>query len=840
MPMPSAAAPQVSVVVHGHFYQPPRENPWIEEIELEESAYPFPNWNARITRECYTPNTCARIRDEQLRILDIVNNFEYISFNVGPTLLSWLAAQAPVTYERILAADADSLARLGFGNAMAQAYNHAILPLANDRDRRTEILWGLKDFSTRFQRPAEAMWLPETAVNLDVLQDLAAYGLKYVILSPWQARRVRPLRGGPWQDVSNGSIDPTQAYRCFVGPPQAAGKRPFVDVFFYDGQTAAELSFGDLLADSNRLLASLGHKIRPERPGPQLLSVATDGETFGHHKHFGEMGLAYALSALCPQRGWEVTNYRAYLEKNPPLFEVEISLGPDGLGSSWSCAHGVGRWYRDCGCHTGGGPGWHQRWRQPLRQAFDFLNDKLAQIFTQVGSRYLADPWAARDDYIQVILDRRQESQEDFFRRHAVPRLRPADRVTALLLLEMQRHVLLMYTSCGWFFSDLAGLETLQIMKYAARALQLGQRFTNDNLEEPFLAILAEAKSNIPETGTGRDLYLSKIKPAIITYPKLVNHFSITLLNDPERQPAPTIFHYRPELLEYEEKSHSGLDLACGRVRLTSGITQESHILGYATLFFGGHLYRTQVKEGQTASEYQAMVQFLFQNLTTSPENIVTVMAEYFRDGYYSVHDMFKREKREILRRSLQKVYEETEQEVIRSFQEVRPLLYTMAREGFVIPRIFSLAAFTALRRMVREIVADWQGQEPDRQRQRELAEIQEISQTLQVHLRDDPIGLNLASLIEQSLRDLDKTFTLAQAKVAWATLSLCRRLPVEVDLMEAQNLFFYLMAAHGSNVALAVRRRQPEAQELARLLLDLAVGLGFQPDRYEKLLSGR
>jgi alpha-amylase/alpha-mannosidase (GH57 family) len=837
--MPTAAGPQVYVVVHGHFYQPPRENPWIEEIELEESAYPFPNWNARITRECYLPNTCARIRDEKLRVLDIINNFEYINFNIGPTLISWLAAQAPVTYERILAADAASVARLGFGNAIAQAYNHAILPLANSRDRRTQIIWGLRDFSRRFGRPAEAMWLPETAVNLEVLRDLAAQGMKYIILSPWQARRVRPLTGGPWQDVSNGSIDTTQPYRCFLGPAAAAGPRPAIDIFFYDGQTAAALSFGDLLSDSGRFLDNLGAKLRPGASGPQLLSVATDGETFGHHKHFGEMGLAYALSTLCPQRGWQVTNYRAFLELSPPRLEVEISLGPDGKGSAWSCAHGVGRWERDCGCHTGGGPGWNQKWRQPLRQAFDFLNDRLAAIFTRLGSRYFQDPWAARDEYIDVILDRSPASQQAFFRRHGTRSLTAEKQVQAILLLEMQRHVLLMYTSCGWFFADLSGLETLQVLKYAARALQLGQRFTSDNLEEPFLAILAEAKSNLPEQGSGRDLYLHKVKPAVITYPKLVNHFSITLLNDPERRPAPAIFHYRPELLQYEEKSQGGLELACGRVRLTSGITQESQILGYATLFLGSYLYRTQVQADQSEADFNAMAAHLFQVLAETPENIATVMADFFQGPYYSVHDMFKLEKREILRRSLHKVQEEAELELVRGFGEVRPVLATMAREGFVIPRLFTLAAFTTLRRTAREIVAHWQAHDSEHQMKRELEDVQEIAQTLNVHLQDDPLGLTLAHLLERSLQTLHQDFSLAQAQTALATLTLCQQLPVAVDLMEAQNLFFYLMQEHRGRLALLHKQPPARRQEFARTLLELAAGLGFQTNRYEALLKG-
>jgi alpha-amylase/alpha-mannosidase (GH57 family) len=838
MPTPLISGSKVFVVVHGHFYQPPRENPWIEEIELEESAYPFPNWNARITRECYTPNTCARIRDDQLRLLDIVNNFRNINFNVGPTLLSWLARNAPVTYERILAADGESLARLGFGNAIAQAYNHVILPLANPRDRKTEILWGLKDFAVRFQRQADAMWLPETAVNMEVLRELAEHGMRYVILSPWQARRVRPFRGGAWQDVSNGNIDTTQPYRFYVEADKGKTNRKFIDIFFYNGQAAAELSFGDLLSDSGRLLDYLGASLSPDRPRPQLLNVATDGETFGHHKHFAEMGLAYALSRLCPERDWVVTNFRAYLEAQPPVQEVEIALGPQGEGTAWSCAHGVGRWGRDCGCNTGGEPGWNQKWRAPLRQAFDFLNEKLALIFTQEGSRYLADPWAARNNYIDVILDRRAESREAFFSRHGVSGLTAANQVQALKLLEMERHVLLMYTSCGWFFSDLAGLETLQVMKYAARALQLGQQFSQENLEAPFLSILGEAKSNRKEMGSGRDLYLNRIRPSVITFPKLVNHFSISLLNDRQRKQHFPIYHYRPELLDYEEKSQGGLDLAVGRVKLTSGITLNSQTLGYATLFLGSYLYRTQVKEGQTESDFDDMVTTLFKALEETPEDIANALAAYFGAKYYSVRDMFQREKRDILRTSLQKVQDETELELLRGFTEAQPLLFTLAEEGFTIPPLFRLATTTTLSRRIIQILYAWATGGEEHQPKRDLEDIVNISTKLNIHLTDDPAGRLLASIVEQRLVALAQEFNLPRAIGVDRILSLSAQLPVDVDFMEAQNLFFQLMEEHCPKLV-ASRRSQPDLKECADVLLGIAVKLNFNPGRYERLLLG-
>ncbi|MBM4288565.1 MAG: DUF3536 domain-containing protein [Deltaproteobacteria bacterium] len=829
---------RVFVVVHGHFYQPPRENPWIEEIEWEESAYPFPNWNARITRECYTPNTCARIRDDQLLLLDVINNFSHLSFNVGPTLLSWLEVNAPATYQRLLVADRESTSRLGFGNAIAQAYNHVILPLASDRDRETEIIWGLKDFAHRFGRPAEAMWLPETAVNLEVLQALVEHGMKYVILSPWQARRFRPLRGGAWQDVGSGTIDTTRPYRCFVPSGGSASARPYIDIFFYDGQTAAELSFGELLKDSARLLDQLGAKLTTDSSRPQLLNVATDGETFGHHKAFGEMGLAYALARLSPERGWSVTNFRAYLEIQAPTHEVEISLGLRGEGSAWSCAHGVDRWQRDCGCSTGGQTGWNQKWRTPLRQAFDHLNDRLAQIFTQEGGRYLQDPWAARNDYIEVILDRSEESREEFFRRHGAPKLKPQDRTKALKLLEMERHVLLMYTSCGWFFADLSGLESLQVMKYAARALQLGQEFTKTDLETPFLDILAQAKSNIPAMGNGRDLFLQKIRPSVITFPKLVNQFSISMMKNRHRQCDYCIYQFRPELLNYEEKSQGGLELSLGRLSLTDGVTQESRILGYATLFLGSYLYRTQVKDGQSDAEFAEMVGVLGKALEETPEDIANALASYFGSTYYSVRDMFKREKWEILQASLQPVQDTAQTGLLHAFQEARPLLFTMAEEGFVIPPVFKLAATAALSHRIMQLLDAWPANTDEPATKRDLADIIAIGSRINLQLKNDPAGRLLSAMLEQELATLSQTLSLEQARRVESLLSLKARLPLETDVMESQNLFFQLMEEHFPKLAAATRRGRGEPRALAQVLLEIARRLNFNSRRYEQQLA--
>lgn len=824
------------VVIHGHFYQPPRENPWIEEIELEESAQPFPNWNARITNECYTPNGWARINDEQVRILDIVNNYSYISFNFGPTLLRWLEVYAPQVHGRILEADRESRARLGFGNAMAQAYNHVILPLANARDRETEIVWGLEDFAYRFGRPAEAMWLPETAVNYPTLAALQAHGMKYVILAPQQARRIRPLGGGGWEEPGGAGLDTTQPYRCYI-QDEAGKKHPhrYIDIFFYNGTVAGEMSFGDLLSASAKLVDRMGRDYAPETPRPQILTVATDGETFGHHKKFAELALAYALTELFPQRGLTVTNYRAFLELHPPRWEVELASGPGGEGTAWSCAHGVGRWQRDCGCHTGGQPGWNQSWRAPLREAFDHLNDRLAEIFESTGERFLRDPWAARNDYIRVILDRSPERVEEFFDQHGAAELDQAGRINVLKLLEMQRHALLMYTSCGWFFSDLAGLETQQVIKYAARALQLGQRFTGEDLETPFLEILEKARSNLKEEGSGRDIYLKRVLPTVVTFPKLVNQFSICLLQHRGRECPARIYHYAPQLWDYREERHGGLQLALGQVRLTSGITGEARTLCFATLFMGSYLYRTQVKDDLGGREFDELQQALVKALVEAPEDVVNRMAQIFGGRFYTVRDMFRQEKREIFRHLLEQSQEEARQQLEHLFEGTRSLLLTMAQEGLQLPPLASLAAELALGRALAGQISQWREDPRGWQGQEDLRALITEAKGLGLHLRHAMATGQVETMLQELLGWLTEDFSLDNAKLLQEFLGVSVQLPLDFDRFEAQNRFFALMEERFTRLGAQSRRGGGQARALAEVLVRTAGLLGFNPGQYVK-----
>jgi alpha-amylase/alpha-mannosidase (GH57 family) len=408
------------VTIHGHFYQPPRENPWLEMIETEESAHPFHDWNERIAFECYRPNANARTLDEKGKILDIVNNYSSISFNFGPALLSWLEKKFPSVYEKVLEADRESAKRLGHGNAIAQVYDHLIMPLAIDRDKETEVLWGIADFEKRFHRKPEAMWLPETAVNNSTLRVLVKHGMSFLILSPFQALRIRPFEGKKWTDVTHGQIDTTRPYRCFI--KDSFGKKlsnQFIDIFFYNGIISKEIAFGDLLNDGNAFSSRFTQFFQESKGRAQLIHIATDGETYGHHKKFGEMALAYALDKGFASRGLETINYGAFLKRFPPIYEVEIDEGPKGEGTSWSCSHGVGRWKEDCGCSTGGKPGWNQKWRRPLREGLDLLRDEVSAIFEREGKKIFHNVWEARNGYIDLILNRSPEGIKNFFGRYA-------------------------------------------------------------------------------------------------------------------------------------------------------------------------------------------------------------------------------------------------------------------------------------------------------------------------------------------------------------------------------------------------------------------------------------
>jgi alpha-amylase/alpha-mannosidase (GH57 family) len=493
-----------SLIIHGHFYQPPRENPWTGIVEHEPSAAPFHDWNERIHTECYQPNAFAHINDSSTGGERVVNNYAKISFNFGPTLLTWLERNHADTYARIIDADRESSLKHGsHGNAIAQAYGHAILPLCNERDLRTQIRWGIADFHHRFGRRPEAQWLPETACNDGVMNALIDEGLRFVILAPHQAGRVRAIGDTEWREVNEHSTDTSIPYRYY----HRDGSDRSIAVFFYEGPTSRAIAFENLLKSSSGFVDRLGRMAQGN-----LVNIATDGETYGHHFKFGDICLAYVLEIEAPGRGFHIFNYGEYLDQHPPAFEVEINNGPGGEGTSWSCPHGVGRWIRDCGCHTGGEPGWNQLWRAPLRQALDFLRDENTAHFETTRGTLFIDPWQARDESIALVLDQCL-SREQFLFEHAGRWLSADEQGRALTHLELQRMLLLMYTSCGWFFNDISGIETIQVLKYAGRAIDLMEQLGLPLARARFLEILAEARSNRTELGTGADIFERFVEP---------------------------------------------------------------------------------------------------------------------------------------------------------------------------------------------------------------------------------------------------------------------------------------------------------------------------------------
>lgn len=492
--------------IHGHFYQPPRENPWSGAAERQESAHPYHDWNQRIAAECYAPNAAAPILDEDGRPARRVSNYERISFNFGPTLLGWMERGDPETYRAVLEADRSSRRRFsGHGSAIAQVCHHPILPLAGARDKRTEVLWGRRDFEHRFGRRAEGMWLPETAVDLESLEVLADCGIRFTLLAPGQASRYRLDGETDWRDAADGGFDTSLPYRVAL----PSGRT--IDIFFYDGPVSHAVAFERLLDDGESFVDRLLGAFPEDGEPPRLVHIATDGETYGHHHRHGEMALAYALDRIESSGTARITNYGEYLERHPPTRQVEIAEE-----TSWSCAHGVGRWREDCGCRGGRHPDWRQTWRAPLREALERLRDRLAERYERAAAACLEDPWAARDDYVEVILDGSAESIDAFVARHARGALDREQRSRTLRLLEMQRQSLRMFTSCGWFFDEISGIETVQILRYAGRALQLAEELFDESWEGEFLEWLERAPSNRPEYGNGRVVYERRVRPARI------------------------------------------------------------------------------------------------------------------------------------------------------------------------------------------------------------------------------------------------------------------------------------------------------------------------------------
>ncbi len=813
---------KVFLTIHGHFYQPPRENPWLEAIEQQDSALPFHDWNERINAECYNPNSVSKIVDSKNKILNVVNNYEYISYNFGPTLLSWMEEFAPLAYERIIKADINSRKMHGgHGNAIAQVYNHMIMPLANERDKQTQVKWGIKDFEYRFGRQPEGMWLAETAVDDDTLRVLVENGIKFTILSPYQAQKIRKEGEENWQDVSWGNIDPARSYRYYI--KSAPGK--FIDLFFYDGAISKSVAFDELLKDGNKFVSRLKDGISTLRNYPQLINIATDGESYGHHTKFGDMALAYALKLKVKDSGFIVTNYAEYLEKYRSSWEVEIKPV-----SSWSCFHGVGRWCEDCGCSTGGHPGWNQKWRRPLRDALDYLRDESISIYKKFGKKYFINPEEARNNYISVILDRSDTSVKSFQEEYFIPELDDEQRVLAMKLLEIQRQSMLMYTSCGWFFSEISGIETVQIMKYAARVMQLAHDFVKKDLETHFLEILAEAKSNLPEFGSGKDVFERFVKPSVVTAKQIVSLWAISSLYT-DIEDEENVYCYKIKKHSYKRVVKGNTQLVIGHIEVQSLVTLEKANMVFTLLQFSGGDFHCAIKE-YSESFAETRKELIRTYLVSPLTEIIRAMDSYFGKEYFTLKDIFIEERRKILQTMLKGKLQNFANTYESMYNEGKGSIYQMQTLGLEIPNEFKISAQYVLTKQFNDLFVESKGFLSSDILQ-QASDIIFEAKRIGIEIDKTPTAKIFSKKIAQNVGRLAYALDVQQVDATLELLDCIGKLELSIDIGEAQSYFFTKIV---TNIDELIHSMTCAAdRDLLVMLFDIGENLNINMDYYKQ-----
>ena len=789
------------VCVHGHFYQPPRENPWLETVEVQDSAAPYHDWNERITSECYAPNGASRITNRQHEIVRILNNYARMSFNFGPTLLSWLADFAPRTYRMIQDADRTSAEHhSGHGSALAQVYNHIIMPLASERDARTQIRWGIADFEHRFGRKPEGMWLAETAVSRSVLDLMAQEGITYTVLAPHQCARVRKLgeaalfkaAGVPWTETPNAIVDPTHPYLIKLDEGRS------IAVFFYDGPGSRAIAFEGLLNSGEEFGRRLAGGLRKDKAPdePQLAHVATDGESYGHHHKHGEMALSYALHWIEENKLATLTNYGEFLAKYPPQWEAEVADN-----TSWSCAHGVERWRSNCGCN-GGRQGWQQQWRGPLREALDLLRDKTAPLAETVAKPLFKDLWAARDAYIKVVLERSSANIDRFFSEHAEHELTVAERVTAFELLELERHTQLMYTSCGWFFDDISGIETVQIIAYAGRVIQLANQLFGESaaaLETEFLAILARAKSNVPDIRDGAEVYNRYVIGSRLDLEHVGAHYAISSMfrNYPD---TGDLFCFDIHRHSYDLLTSGRGRVALGRAALRSRITEETEEVCFAVLHLGDQNLSAAVKRYVPEDE-AAWTAFVEEGSATVqranlPE-LIRLMDSFFGGTLYSLTSLFADEQHRILKSILDQTLSEVESSLTRIYEEHATLLHFLAESNVAAPPALALTAGFALNAGLRQAL------EAESYDTAEVARLLRSAELDGVTLDAQLLGFTADKRMKRTMIRLEGAVEQQTTAVLNETVTIAeslRTLPMEVNLWQAQNIWNDLLRRSDSN----------------------------------------
>jgi alpha-amylase/alpha-mannosidase (GH57 family) len=780
------------ICIHGHFYQPPRENPWLETVETQDSAAPYHDWNERVCAECYATNGAARTVNNKNQIIRIANNYSRMSFNFGPTLLSWLKGNAPRTYRLILDGERRSRKHFnGHSSAMAQVYNHIIMPLANNRDRITQIRWGIADYESHYGASPEGMWLAETAADTVTLELLAQHGIKFTVLAPSQCKRVRPLgvdgtgAASQWTTPLGNSVDTTRPYLVRFDSGVS------IAVFFYDGPASRAIAFEGLLNSGENFAARLKSGLK-DTAQPILESVATDGESYGHHHRHGEMALAYAMRLLEQDKTVKLTNYASFLEQFPPEWECEIVDN-----TSWSCAHGIERWRSDCGCNAGKA-GWNQQWRAPLRQALDELRDAISPLTQQEGAKLFTDVWEARDAYIDVILNRSEEVVGRFLEDHQGHKLTLEERVRALQLMEMQRHAQLMYTSCGWFFDDIAGIETIQVIAYAARALQLAEELFGElaaSLKPAFLTRLAQAKSNAPAAGDGARIYKEKIVPMQLGLEQVAAHYAISSVFSSFAEET-ELFCYRVRRVSYETYTSGRGRLALGRARVISTITGKAQTFSFAVLHFGDQNITAAVKpyHDSDSAEFDAFAtEAAGQVQRADFPDVIRLIDRYYGHVDYSLTSLFRDEQRRIVQLILNSTLSDIESSLTNIYNDHASLLHYLSQAGLPKPPALTLAAEFAINAGLRRAL---EGDPLDQSLLRSFLQLAKadkvpLDTTTLSYIADQRMKRAMVELQMSagSLEILDRALGLVRALV---------ELPFELNLWQAQNIWYEILRTSG------------------------------------------
>ena len=774
---------RLNICIHCHFYQPPRENPWLEEIELQESAAPYHDWNERISAECYRPNGLSRILDQEGWVTSLTNNYARVSFNFGPTLLSWMEINDPLAYEAILEGDRQSVERYkGHGSAIAQAYNHMIMPLANRRDKETQILWGLRDFERRFGREAEAMWLPETAVDIETLEILAAHGMKYVILAPRQAKAARPIVAPtasapmPWVEMGGEKIDPKRAYLCHL----PSGEN--IALFFYDGPISKAVAFEGLLHNGEKFANRLMEGFNTGDNRAQLMHIGTDGESYGHHHRNGDMALAYAFDYIQRQSRVATVNYGLFLEEHPPEWEVQIFEN-----SSWSCTHGIERWRSDCGCNSGMRPQWHQAWRGPFREALDFLRERLEKPYEQAMRAFTNDPWGMRNDYINVILDRGDASRSAFFDKWLSVPL--ATHETPLLkLLEMQRNLLLSYTSCGWFFDEVSGLETVQNLQYAARVIELARETLELDLEEEFLERLERAPSNILEVKNGRAVYERFVKPAIVDFQKIGAHLGVEAIFT-DRRRLGTFYSYDFEMIEYRQEISGKARLICGHVEITSRITREMQAVDFCVLYTGNHDINVGVRPHTDKAAFESIGRDLMPPFAHGDlSKALRLLDRHFAGNLYSLKDLFRDQQKKIINVLFSQTLDRVSDQFLNIYDQHYPLMSYLSDIQITLPPVFSHIA-----NYIQNSHIEFELEKPDNINSDEIARYIREARNWGVVLDKENIQKRYVDALTRFFKPLqDDPRDLVALKKFADLLAFADLLPFTVEFGQLQNIFSF------------------------------------------------